>query len=48
MYINAKINSCIHSTNAKAYFVTSCIACAKYATFLDVTPAIDMRPSFVK
>lgn len=30
------------------YFVTWCMAWAKYSTFLDVTPATDIRPSFVK
>ncbi len=30
------------------YFVTSWIALAKYALFFDVTPAIEIRPSFVK
>lgn len=28
--------------------VTSCIAFARYATFLDVTPAIEIRPLLVR
>lgn len=32
----------------KNYFVTSWIALAKYSTFLDVTPAIEIRPFEVR
>jgi len=30
------------------YLVTSCMACARYSTFFDVTPAMEILPSLVK
>lgn len=46
-----RVNDNIYLTcqfSGGSYLVTSCIACAKYSTFLDVTPAMEMRPSLVR